>query len=307
MTTMREKSPKSIDSLAERTIVSTSERKRTGIRFGMSLTHVFLTLTLVVAGLGPILWLAKSAVTPTQDTLQQPFALWPNGIDWENLSTAWNDIHIDQYFFNTIVIAVGAWFVQLLVATTAGYALSVLRPKYAGILNALVLATLFIPGIVLLVPLYLTIVNPPFLGEVNLLNNYLAVWLPMGANAFNILLVKRFFDGLPREVFEAAKTDGAGPFRLFWSIVLPMSKPILGVVSVFAIIAAWKDYLWPMLVLPDPAVQPLSVRLPAVQSQTELDVFLAALAIATLIPIAMFLVFQSVFLRSAGLGGAVKG
>ena len=84
----------------------------------------------------------------------------------------------------------------------------------------------------------------------------------MGANAFNILLVKRFFDNLPREIFEAAKTDGAGPFRLFWSIVLPMSKPILGVVSVFAIIAAWKDYLWPMLVLPDPAVQPLSVRLP---------------------------------------------
>lgn len=293
--------------MSDRTVISPAERRRPGIRFGMSLTHVFLVVTLVVAGLGPILWLAKAAVTPTQDTLTQPFALWPNGIDWENLSTAWNDIHIDQYFFNTIVIAVGAWFVQLLVATTAGFALSVLKPAYAGILNALVLATLFIPGIVLLVPLYLTVVHPPFLGDTSLLNNYLAVWLPMGANAFNILLVKRFFDGLPREVFEAARTDGAGPFRLFWSIVLPMSKPILGVVSVFAIIAAWKDYLWPMLVLPDPAVQPLSVRLPAVQSQTELDVFLAALAIATLIPIAMFLAFQSVFLRSAGLGGAVKG
>ena len=113
------------------------------------------------------------------------------------------------------------------------------------------LATLFIPGIVLLVPLYLTIVHPPIIGG-SLLNNYLAVWLPMAANAFNILLVKRFFDNLPREIFEAAKTDGAGPFRLFWSIVLPMSKPILGVVSVFAIIAAWKDYLWPKLVLPDP-------------------------------------------------------
>lgn len=297
----------SLDDLAERTIVSDSERGRAGTRIGMSVTHVFLFVSLAIAGLGPILWLAKSAVTPTQDTLQQPFALWPNGIDWANLSTAWNDIHIDLYFWNTIVIALGAWFTQLFIATTAGYALSVLRPKYAPVLSALVLATLFIPGIVLLVPLYLTIVNPPLLGDVSLLNNYLAVWLPMGANAFNILLVKRFFDNLPREVFEAAKTDGAGPFRLFWSIVLPMSKPILGVVSVFAIIAAWKDYLWPMLVLPDPAVQPLSVRLPAVQSQTELDVFLAALAIATLIPIAMFLLFQSVFLRSAGLGGAVKG
>lgn len=296
----------SVDDLAERSMISASERRRPGTRWGMRVVHVFLFVSLVVAGLGPILWLMKAAITPSQDTITSPFALWPNGVDWANLSTAWTDIHIDQYFFNTIVIALGAWFTQLFIATTAGFALSVLRPKYASILNALVLATLFIPGIVLLVPLYLTIVRPPFI-DVSLLNTYLAVWLPMGANAFNILLVKRFFDSLPREVFEAARTDGAGAFRLFWSIVLPMSKPILGVVSVFAIIAAWKDYLWPKLVLPDPAVQPLSVRLPDVASQTELDVFLAALAIATLIPIAMFLLFQSVFLRSAGLGGAVKG
>ena len=296
------------DEEGDRSIVSASERRRPGTRAGMSAVHLFLLVGLVIAGLGPILWLAKAAVTPTQDTLTQPFALWPNGIDWANLSVAWNDIEISKYFANTVLIALGAWFFQLLVATTAGYALSVLRPKYAPILNGLILMTLFIPAVVLLVPLYLTIVNPPFLPEgTTLLNNWIAVWLPMAANAFNILLVKRFFDSLPREVFEAARTDGAGPFRLFWSIVLPMSKPILGVVSVFAVIAAWKDYLWPMLVLPDKNWQPLSVRLPAVQSQTELDVFLAALAIATIIPIAMFLVFQGVFLRSAGLGGAVQG
>lgn len=291
-----------------RTVISDAERRMPRIRTGMAGVHVFLLVSLVLAGLGPLLWLAKAAVTPTQDTLREPFALWPNGIDWANLSTAWNDIQISQYFLNTIIIAAGAWAFQVVVATTAGYVLSILRPRYARVLNGLVLATLFIPSVVLLVPLYLTIVDPPLLGrDHNLLNNYLAVWLPMAANAFNVVLVKRFFDSLPREVIEAARTDGAGPFRLFWSIVLPMSRPILGVVSVFAIIAAWKDFLWPLLVLPDPAVQPLSVRLPAVQSQTELDVFLAALAIATIIPIGMFLVFQRVFLRSAGLGGAVKG
>ncbi|MFF2277549.1 carbohydrate ABC transporter permease [Agromyces sp. NPDC058126] len=290
----------------DRGIVSEHERGRGGVRASMGAIHVFLFVGLVVAGLGPLLWLAKAAVTPTQDTLSQPFALWPNGIDWANLEQAWNDIHIDQYFLNTIWVAAGSWFFQLLIATTAGYALSILRPKYAPVLNALVLATLFIPAVVLLVPLYLTILHPPLI-DTSLLNTYWAVWLPAAANAFNILLVKRFFDGLPREVFEAARTDGAGPFRVFWSIVLPMSKPILGVVSVFAVIAAWKDFLWPLLVLPDPAVQPLSVRLPAVQSQTELDVFLAALAISTLIPVALFLVFQRLFLRGAGLGGAVKG
>ncbi|WP_430646880.1 carbohydrate ABC transporter permease [Agromyces sp. GXS1127] len=294
------------DDLADRGVLSPADRRRTSVRASMTFVHGFLFVGLVVAGLGPLLWLAKSAVTPTQDTLSTPFALWPNGIDWENLATAWNDIHIDQYFLNTIWVAAGSWFFQLLIATTAGYALSVLRPTYAPILNALVLATLFIPAVVLLVPLYLTILHPPVIGT-SLLNTYWAVWLPAAANAFNILLVKRFFDGLPREVFEAAKTDGAGPFRVFWSIVLPMSKPILGVVSVFAVIAAWKDFLWPLLVLPDPAVQPLSVRLPAVQSQTELDVFLAALAISTLIPVVLFLLFQGLFLRGAGLGGAVKG
>jgi multiple sugar transport system permease protein len=140
-----------------------------------------------------------------------------------------------------------------------------------------------------------------------LINSFWAVWMPSGASAFNILLVQRFFDNLPREVFEAARVDGAGPLRLFWSVVLPMSRPILGVVSVFAIVAAWKDFLWPMLVLPDPAVQPLSVRLPALQKFVELDVFLAALAISTVIPVVLFLVFQRMFLRGNALGGAVKG
>ena len=74
-----------------------------------------------------------------------------------------------------------------------------------------------------------------------------------------MILVKRFFDNLPREIFEAARVDGAGPFRLFWSIVLPMSRPILGVVSVFAVIATWKDYLWPLLVHPRPQ-PPAAVR-----------------------------------------------
>jgi multiple sugar transport system permease protein len=141
----------------------------------------------------------------------------------------------------------------------------------------------------------------------SLLNSWWAIWLPAGANPFNVVLMKRFFDNLPREVFEAAKVDGAGPFRLFWSIVLPLSRPILGVVSVFAIIAAWKDYLWPLLVLTDPNKQPLSVRLPALGDLIQLNLLLAALFISTVIPIALFLVFQRFFLNGAGFSGAVKG
>lgn len=291
---------------ADRGIISVADWRRRHVRWPLNASHSILLALLVITGLGPILWLAKSAITPTQDTLRTPMLLFPHGVDLQNLATAWATVHIDVQFVNTVWVTIGSWLLQVLVAATGGYVLSVLRPKYAGAINALVLGTLFVPAVVLLVPLYLTILHPPLIGS-SLINTFWAVWLPAGANAFNILLVKRFFDNLPREVFEAAKTDGAGAVRLFWSIVLPMSRPILGVVSVFAIINAWKDYLWPLLVLRDPGVQPLSVRLPTLQHAIQLDVYLAALAISTLIPIALFLVFQRLFLRSAGLGGAVKG
>jgi multiple sugar transport system permease protein len=261
---------------------------------------------LLIVGLGPLLWLAKSAITPTQDTLISPMALWPHGFDLSFLTTAWTSTHIDRYFMNTVWISVGSWFSQIVVAATAGYSLSILKPRFTPVLTAFVLATLFVPSIVLLVPLYLSIVNVPFLN-ISLINSFWALWLPYGASAFNVLLVKRFFDNLPTEVFEAAKVDGAGPFRMFWSIVLPMSRPILGVVSVFAIINTWKDFLWPLLVLPDPKVQPLSVRLVTIAPTLELSVLIAALAISTMIPVALFLIFQRMFLGGGDVTGAVKG
>ncbi|WP_425563247.1 carbohydrate ABC transporter permease [Microbacterium rhizosphaerae] len=290
----------------DRGILGIADRRRTGVRTGSAVINVLLGAALVITGLLPLLWLAKSAITPTQDTLLTPLRLFPNGIAWSNLDRAWNDVHIQNFFWNTIVMAAGSWAVQMVVATTAGYALAVLRPAYGRILTGLVLATLFVPAVVLLVPLYLTVLHPPLIGH-SLINTFWAVWLPAGASAFNVLLVMRFFESLPREVFEAARTDGAGTFRLFWSVVLPMSKPILGVVSIFAINAAWADFLWPNLVLTDIAIQPLSVRLPQIQSSTDLGVYLASLTIATVIPVAIFLLFQRTFLSGAGLGGAVKG
>lgn len=289
----------------ERGVLSIHDRRRRPVRIAQLASHLFLMTSLVVVGLGPLLWLAKAAVSTTQDTIQHPFALWPSGIDWVNLEQAWVEVEVGKYFFNTIALAAGQWVIGLIVATTGAYVLSILRPAYARAIELAVLATLFVPSVVLLVPLFITVARPAF-GP-SLLNSFLGVWLPTAANAFNIIVVKRFFDSLPHEVFEAARTDGAGPLRMFVSIVLPMSKPIVGVVSVFIIIASLKDYLWPKLVLPDPAVQPLGVRLPNIQSQTELDVTLAALAISTIIPVVMFLLFQRVFLRGAGLGGAVKG
>jgi multiple sugar transport system permease protein len=287
-------------------LVLEDEWSRPSVRWGLGSAHKLLLLLLVVVGLGPILWLAKSAITPTIDTLTTPMAIFPHGLAWGNLSTAWNNVDVSLYLRNTIVIAIGSWAFQIVVATTGAYALSVLRPKFGNLIMAALLTTLFVPAVVLLIPLYVEIVNPPLIHH-SFVNNYLAIWLPEAASAFNVVLMKRFFDNLPREIFEAARIDGAGPFRLFFSIVLPMSRPILGVVSIFAVLASFKDYLWPLLVLGDPNLQPLSVRLPQIAQFTPLGVFLAALALTCVVPIVGFLIFQRGFLRGTGLSGALKG
>jgi multiple sugar transport system permease protein len=287
-------------------LASFTDWNRRSVKYGLGTAQTVLLVLLVVVGLGPILWLAKSAITPTQDTLIQPMSVFPHGFAWSNLSDAWTQVDIGRYLGNTIVIAFGSWIFQIIVSTTGAYALSVLRPKWGRLIMAALLTTLFVPSVVLLVPLYIEIVHPPLIGG-TYVNSYWAIWLPEAASAFNVVLMKRFFDNLPREIFEAARIDGCGRVRLFVSIVLPMSKPILGVVSIFAVLASWKDFLWPLLVLTDASKQPLSVRLPTIQGQTELGVFLATMLIACLVPIIGFLFLQRSVLRGTGLSGALKG
>ena len=289
-----------------RGVLSPLDRQRRVVRWSLVTVHGVLLAVLVVVGLGPLLWLAKSAVSETRDTLTKPMSLWPGGVDLDNLRQAWDDAEISRYFVNTVKIAVGSWLSQLIVAVTGGYVLGILRPWYARIVTGAILVTLFVPPVVLLVPMFLTVLDMPLTGT-SLLNSYWAIWLPAGANAFNVILVKRFFENLPNEIIEAARVDGAGPLRLLWSVVLPMSKPVIGVVSVFAVLVSWKDYLWPLIVLPEPAIQPLSVRLPLVRDTLQLDVFLAALAISTVLPIAFFVLFRRFFLSGDGMSGAVKG
>jgi multiple sugar transport system permease protein len=290
-----------------RGLLSAGDRSRGDVRWFFRSSHALLFAGLLLIGLGPVLWLAKGAVTPTSDTLRNPLAFFPHGVAWSNLHEAWSTVHVGRYFWNTVVLAFGSWLCQIVVATTGGYVLSVLRPAWGRAVTALLLATLFVPAVVLIIPLYIEVVHPPLIHH-SFAESYWAIWLPAGASAFNVIIMKRFFDNLPREIFEAARIDGAGPVRLFFAIVLPLSKPILGVVSIFAILAEWKNFLWPFLVLTNsPDRQPLSVRLPAIQAQTQLGVLLAAMLIAALVPILGFLFFQRSFLRGGGFGGAIKG
>lgn len=281
-------------------LISDPERRRWRIRAALGSTQTLLFVCVALAGLGPLYWMFKAAVSPTQEILAEPLRLWPSHARWENLSLAWNQQEIGRYTLNTAVLVLGSWLLQIFVCTTGGYALSVLKPRFGPVVYGAILATLFIPGVVSMVPLYLTTL------DLGLIDSPWAVWLPNAVSAFNILLVKRFFDGIPAELYEAAEVDGAGPVRIFARIVLPMSTPILTVTSLLAVLSEWKMFLWPILVLPTPEKQPLGAALPRLAQTSEESLIIAGLFIASIPPLIIFVVFQRYILRGISFTG-VKG
>ncbi|MQA27815.1 MAG: ABC transporter permease subunit, partial [Micromonosporaceae bacterium] len=232
--------------------------RRPGARLGYWTVFVLFTVAVVVAYIGPLYWLLVGALKSPKELAATPPTLWPGDPQWGNYDFAWNNLDIAASMTNTMFYAAGSVIVQVLVAVTAAFSLSYLRPMFSKPLFSLILVTLFIPGVITFVPLYATMVRLPLPGtEITLINSPLALWLPAGANAFNIFLVKRFFDRLPVELIQSAQIDGANSWQILWHVVLPMSRPILAVISVFAFIGASTDFLWSLLVLPDPGKQPL--------------------------------------------------
>jgi multiple sugar transport system permease protein len=290
---------------AVRTLVSTSAKRSPR---GRAVYWTVLGLVLVAFTLAfvfPFYWAVTGAMKSSPELAQVPPTVVPERWHPGTYKQAWSGLDLALYFKNTFVVVVGAWLVQLAVAVPAAYALSKLRPKLGRLVLGLMLATLLLPASALLVPTYLTVVDVP-LVHLNLLNHPAAIWLPAAANAFNVYVLKRFFDQISDELVDAARIDGAGPLRTLWYVILPVSRPILAVVSIFAVVAAWKDFIWPLLVFPDPGHQTVSVALQRVAPDIPTNYLLAGLVLASLPMVVAFVVFQRQIL--AGLtAGSLKG
>lgn len=288
-----------------RTLISHAQltRGRGKVIYWVLLAVVVVGFTLVF--IGPLYWMVTGALKSGQEIAQTPPSLFPRDPQPENYTDAWNRLNLAKLLFNTFYYAVGALVFQLVLDTAAAYALSKLRPAFGNAILGLMLATLMIPAMVLIVPQYVTVIDLPIL-HLNLLDSPLAIWLPMVANAFNIFLLKRFFDSIPEDLLAAATMDGAGPLRTLWSIILPISRPILGVVSIFAVTAVWKDFLWPKLVMPSPETRTVSVGIYAFSGGTPMNVVVAAAVIAAIPTVLFFLIFQKNIMSGLTAGG-LKG
>ncbi|WP_433015757.1 carbohydrate ABC transporter permease [Kribbella sp. CA-294648] len=266
---------------------------------------VVVVIAFTLAFVFPLYWMVTGALKSPDELAQIPPSFFPTSLDFGVYADAWNQLQLGVFLKNTVLYAGGAWLFTLAIDVTAAYALSKLRPYFGKLILALMLATLMIPPMVLLLPTYLVAKDVPIFGF-DLLNTPWAIWLPAAANGFFIFLLKRFFDSIPRELLEAAEIDGASPMRILWSIVLPVSRPILGVVSILSVVTVWKDFVWPLLVLPETDKMSISVGIASLSAQMPQNVLIASLVIASLPTILVFFVFQRSIM--AGLtAGSLKG
>ena len=292
---------------ATRTLISSAQlnRPRSRIYYRIVLTLVVVIFTLVF--IGPLYFLFSDGLKSTQEAVQVPPTIIPAHLHPSTYASAWSRVGLGRLLVNTLYYAFGALALQLVFDVAAAYSLSRLRPVLGNVIFALMLATLMIPATVLIVPQYVTVADLPLL-HLNLVGSPAAIWLPSVANAFNIFLLKRFFDSIPDDLLAAAAIDGATPLRTLRSVVLPISRPILGVVSIFSLVAVWKDFLWPLLVEYgySPSRETLNVGIWEASSTTPQNLVLAASAVAAVPTLIFFLIFQRNIL--AGLtAGSLKG
>ncbi|MEV1204957.1 carbohydrate ABC transporter permease [Microbispora rosea] len=288
-----------------RTAVSPHQLNTTRGRIIYWIVLVIVVVSFTAAFVFPLYWMVTGAMKSTEELNAIPPTFLPSHFSLDGYLEAWDLLGLGTLLGNTALYAGGAWLLTLAVDVSAAYALSKLRPALGRVVLALMLSTLMIPPMVIMLPAYLTVKEVPIFGW-NLLNTPWAIWLPAAANGFNVFLLKRFFDSIPRELLEAAEIDGASPGRILWSVVIPISRPILGVVSILTVVNVWRDFVWPLLVLPDSDKMSVSIGIASLSSQMPQNVLVASLVIASIPTIVVFFLFQRHIM--AGLtAGSLKG
>jgi multiple sugar transport system permease protein len=234
----------------------------------------------------PVLWALDTALKPNEETTKTTWLI--DNPTFDAFGRVLRDTDILRWFGSSLIIALITTIGTVIAASMAAYALSRMRFRYREALFWLVLAGIMIPGQVLIVPQFRE------MDSFNLLNTFWAVSLPQIPTAVAVFIFKQFFDGLPHELEESARMDGAGYWRIYARIVMPLARPAVAAVAIFAFVMSWNDLLWPLLVLSNPDIMTIPVGLATVQGAFGIRYAdTMASAILGAIPlVAVFLLFQ---------------
>jgi sn-glycerol 3-phosphate transport system permease protein len=267
-----------------------------------TLAYLAMVLAVIAVGL-PAYWMLLAAFKTNREIFTAPPTWIPLAPTFDNFATAWQHAPFGRFYMNSIVYTVFGGTAKMLQAIFSAYAFAFLRFPRKDLVFLLLLVALMIPEEVTVLPNFLT------LAAVGWTNTYQGLLVPGFVSAFGTFLLRQHFLGLPKEVLDAARVDGASHLRLLWNIVVPMSRPVLATLLLLTVVQRWNDYLWPLVVTNSTELRPLSVGIALLfqkESGTEWGVVMAGTMFVVLPVLVLFLAVQRHIVEGIA-AGAVKG
>ncbi|MDJ1641821.1 carbohydrate ABC transporter permease [Streptomyces pakalii] len=268
--------------------------------------HTLALVGLLVL-LYPLVWLLATSLKPA-DQVVTSLDLWPSRLEWSNYTTALEGVSgvtVTRLLGNTLLIAGGAVLGNVLSCSLAAYAFARLRFRMSRVMFAFMVATLMLPHHVVLIPQYI------IFNQLGLVDSYWPLILPkfLATEAFFVFLIVQFMRGLPRELEESARIDGCGPFRTYWSITLPLTRPALITTAIFTFIWTWNDFFTQMIYLFSPESFTITLALRSFVDQSSTSAYgpMFAMSVISVLPIVLFFfVFQRYLVQGMATTG-LKG
>ncbi|MBY8870272.1 carbohydrate ABC transporter permease [Micromonospora sp. PLK6-60] len=280
-------------------MASANTALRTRDRVARAALYAVLILGLFAVA-GPFVWMALSSIKPEREIRAVPPTWWPETATLGNYRDLFSGLDFPLYFFNSLLVATAVTAGNLLFCSLVGYALAKLRYPGKRVLFLAVLGMLMVPGMVTFVPQFVLVSN------MGLANTYAGLILPFLVGAFGVFLMRQFLQSIPDELIEAARVDGAGEFRIFWRVVLPLCRPALATLGILTFLQSWNNFLWPLVVATteDKYTLPVALALFSVgQNRIYYGPLLAGAVIVVLPVLVLFVVLQRHFLRGIATTG----
>jgi len=262
--------------------------------------HALLVLGAIVTII-PLAWMISASLMPQGEATAFPPRLVPSRVTLDHYRSLFTNLNLGRAFLNSIIVAIVATFASLLLNSMAGYAFAKLRFRGRDRIFALLVAALAIPAQVAMLPLFL------LLKSLGLVNTYAGVLVPYIATIYAVFLVRQFMLSIPDDLLAAARIDGASEWRIYWSIVLPVARPVLATLAIFTFMSAWNDFMWPLIILSDADkyTMPVAVANLSGEHFPDLELMMAS-AVLTIIPVlSLFFVLQKQYIAGM-MAGSVK-
>jgi multiple sugar transport system permease protein len=281
------------------TAATTLQRKRTKLRRGQLVVYAAL-IAAGVATVMPFVWMLLGSIKPDGEILADPGGWLPHHPTLGNYREWFTALHIGTFFRNSAIVAIVTVLGNLLFCSMVGYALAKLEFRGKRALFALVMTTLMVPGVVTFVPLFVVV------AKMHMINTYAGLILPFLVSPIGVFLMRQFMRSIPDELIEAARIDGAGEFRIFARIVLPLSGPPLATLGILTFLASWNNFLWPLVVAQneDRYTLPVALSLYSTGQQATNYGLLLAGSVMVITPIlAVFIALQRWFVQGIATAG----